>query len=187
MPSRRSRRSEPGSERSRRQSGRLAPELQLVPGWRRRELEQRTVAAGLEVRELGGRVVPRHVEPAVLDAGIEPGAAEDELAQPVDERLAVHERQPLPVAHQIAPELAARLFDQPVGRELDEVVCLLVVELVVDDQPQPVRGGADALREVGVVEAEAEAEELDDDLVARAVVVRIHAWRIALASALDWG
>src|SRR5690348_737996 len=126
------------------------PELQLVPGRCRRQLEQRALAARFEVGELRRRIVPGHVEPAVLDPVVEPGAAEDELAQPVDERLALHEREALPVAYEVAPELAARFLDQPVGRELDQVVGLLVVELVVVDEAEPVRGGADALREVGV-------------------------------------
>src|SRR5215213_1611850 len=80
----------------------LAPELKLVPGRRGRQLEQRSLASRLEVRELRRAVVPGHLEPAVLDPVVEPGAAEDELAQPVDERLAVHEREPFPVAHEVA-------------------------------------------------------------------------------------
>ena len=63
-----------------------APELHLVPGRDRRHLEQGAVAAaGVDVRELAGLVLPRDLEPAVLDPVVEPGAAEDELAQPVDE------------------------------------------------------------------------------------------------------
>jgi hypothetical protein len=69
------------------------------------------------------------------------------------------------VAHEVTAELAARLLDQPVRGELDEVVGLLVVELVVVDEAEPESRRADALGEVGVVEAEAEAEELDDDVV----------------------
>src|SRR5436309_9857229 len=93
----------------------LAAELKLVPGRRGRELEQRARSAGLEVREVGGAVVPGDVETAVLDPVVEPGAAEDQLPEPVDQRLAVHERQALPVTHEVAPELAARFFDQAVG------------------------------------------------------------------------
>src|SRR5215211_3711101 len=144
---------------------RLAPELQLVPGRRRRELQQRALAARLEVGELGGVVVPRHVQAPVLDTVVEPRAAEHELAEPVDERLAVHEREPLPVAHEVAPELAPRVLDHAVRGQLDEVLRLLVVQLVVVHEPEPKSGRADPLGEVGRVAAEAEAEELDDDVV----------------------
>src|ERR1700745_1476711 len=64
----------------------LAPELHLVPGRDRRHLEQSAVPpARVDVRELAGLVLPGDLEPAVLDPVVEPGAAEDELPQPVDE------------------------------------------------------------------------------------------------------
>src|SRR3954463_3422701 len=144
----------------------LSPELQLVPGGRRRELEERALAAGLEVGELRGVLVPGDVEPAVLDPMVEPGAAEDELAQPVDERLPVDEREALPMTDEVAAELAPRLLDQAVRGQLDEVFGLLVVQLVVLDEPEAEGRGGHALGEVGGVEAEAKTEELDDDVVA---------------------
>ena len=66
---------------------------------------------------------------------VEPGAAEDELAQPVDERLALHERELLPVADEVPAERAARLLDPPVGGELDQVAGLVLVQVVVLDRP----------------------------------------------------
>ena len=75
----------------------------------------------LRVGELAALVVPRDLEQALLDAMVEVRAAEDELAEPVDERLAVDEREALPVANEVRPERAARLGDAPVGGELDEV------------------------------------------------------------------
>ena len=152
-----------------------------MPRRRGGELEQRPLAAGLEVGEVGSAVVPGDVQAAVLDAVVEPRAAEDELAKPVDERLAVHEREPFPVADEIAPELAARLLDQAVGRQLDEVLGLVGLELVAVDEPQPVGGRGHTLREVRGVEAEAEPEELDHDVVAGRVVLDLHGWRIARA------
>src|SRR5919198_1461470 len=153
-----------------------ATELQLVPGRGWRELEQRACPTRLEVREVGGAVVPGDVQPAVLDAVVEPRAAEDQLPQPVDERLAVDQRKPLPVAHEVAPELAPRLLDHAVGGELDEVFGLVLVQLVVVDQPELEGGRGDALREVGGVEAEAETEKLDHDVVAGAVAGLIVLW-----------
>ena len=117
---------------------------------------------------------------------VEPGAAEHELAEPVDERLAVHEGQALPVAHEVAPELAARIVDQAVGGQLDEVLGLLLVELVVVDETELVRGRGHALAEVVRVEAEAEAEELDHDVVAGRVVLDFHPEEDSPAARLSW-
>ena len=72
----------------------------------------------------------------------------------------------LPVADEVAAELAARIRDPPVGSELDEVGGLLVVQVVRPDQPEPNGGTGNSLLEVLGVEAEAVAEELDDVLVA---------------------
>src|SRR5581483_11086073 len=62
----------------------LAPVLELVPRGHGGELEQGAPAARVAVAEVGAVVVPGHLEQALLDAMVEPGAAEDELAQPVD-------------------------------------------------------------------------------------------------------
>jgi hypothetical protein len=78
------------------------------------------------------------------------------------------------VPHEIAAELAARLGNPPVGRELDEIGGLVVVEVVGADEPEPDGGGGDPLLEVVRVEAEAVAEELDDVLVAGRIVRLAH-------------
>jgi hypothetical protein len=145
-----------------------------VPGGNRRQLEQRAVAARVAIAEVGGRLVPRDVEEARLDALVEPRASEDELAKPVDERLAVHEGDVLPVADEVAAEAAPRLVDAAVGRELDEVGGLVVVQLVVGKEAEPHRRRDDALLEVDRVEAEPVSEELDDVFVAGAVVGLAH-------------
>jgi len=99
--------------------------------------------------------------------------------------LGFDERQPLPVTDEVAAELAPGLLDHAVRGQLDEVLGLLVVQLVVVHEAEPERGRADALREVGRVEAEAEAQELDDDVVTGRVVVRsVHGRRIS--TPLDW-
>jgi single-stranded-DNA-specific exonuclease len=132
------------------------------------------------VAELGYLVVPVHLEQVVLDALIEPGAAEDELPQPVDERLVVHEGQPFPVADEVAAELAPRLGDDPVRGELHEVGGLVRVEFPRLDEAEPHGRGVDPLLEVDDVEAEAVAKELDDEIVARRVVRLGHDRSIAL-------
>ena len=92
-----------------------------MPARHRRELEQGAAAALLRVAEVAGPLVPRHFQQPLLDAVVEPGAAEDELLQPVDERLALDERDVLPVAHQVATEPRASLDDSPVdGKRGDD-------------------------------------------------------------------
>src|SRR3954470_15567267 len=108
----------------------LGAVLQLVPRRHRSELEERPPAARIAVGELRAVLVPDDLEQAFLDAVVEPGAAEDQLAQPVDERLAVDERDPLPVADDVAAEQAARILDPPLGGELDEIGGLVLVQLV---------------------------------------------------------
>ena len=101
---------------------------------------------------------------------VEPGAAEDELLQPVDERLALDEGDVLPVANEVAAERAAGLLDRVPLHELDQVGRLVVVELVPSEEAELDGGCRDALLEVVRVEAEAVAEELDDVVVAGVVV-----------------
>src|SRR5581483_3313849 len=151
-------------------AGPSTSELQLVPRGDRRELEQRAPAAGVLVGELRLAVVPDDLERAALHLVVEPRASEDQLPQPVDERLALHEREPLPVAGEVAPEARLRLVDQPLRSERDEVGRLLLVELVHLDEPELHGRADDALLEVVRVEAEAVAEELDDVVVAGGVV-----------------
>ena len=96
---------------------------------------------------------------------VEPRAAEDELLQPIDERLAADERDALPVTHEVLPESRARVVDPVAFHQLDEVGRLVWIELVVRDKPELDRGGGDAFFEVLCVEAEAVPEELDDVVV----------------------
>ena len=145
-----------------------------MPGGHRRELEERTPAARLRIAEVAVVLVPRDLQEPFLDPVVEPRAAEHELSQPVDERLALQQAHALPVPHEIAPERTACVGDPPIGRELDEVGGLVVVEVVGPDQPESDGGGRDPLLEVVRVEAEAVAEELDDVLVAGRIVRLAH-------------
>src|SRR5207248_1623548 len=92
----------PGAPRGRpRSRPPSSSELHLVPGRDGGELEQRPTSARVAVAEVGRLLVPRDVEQPLLDAMVEPGAAEHELLQPVDERLAADERHALPVADEV--------------------------------------------------------------------------------------
>ena len=93
-------------------------------------------------------VVPVDLEEPFLDAMVEPRAAEDELLQPVDERLAADERERVPVRDEVLAERAARLRDRVALDELDEVGGLVGVELGRGDEPEPDGGGRDPLLEI---------------------------------------
>jgi len=136
------------------------------------------------VGELRRLVVPADLELPLLHPVVEPRTAEDELLQPVDERLAVDEGDLVPVANEVAAERAAGLFDGVPLDELDQVGRLVVVQLVPCQQAELDGGRRDALLEVRAVEAEAVAQELDDVVLAGAVVrLRVHAGSVPLARA----
>ena len=147
-----------------------APELDFVPRGHGRELEQGAVAAWVAVAELAFLLVPVHLEQPFLDAVVEPGAAEDELPEPVDERLALDERELLPVAHEVAAQRAPRLIDPSVGRQLHEVLDLVLVQVVALDEPELDSRRRHALLEVAGVEGEPVPEELDHVVLAGGVV-----------------
>src|SRR5262249_28681670 len=146
----------------------------VVPGGDGQELEQRPVTTRIAVGELRRLLVPVDLEHPLFDAVVEPCTSEDELPQPVHERLAARQRDVLPVPHQIAAETAARVRDAAVRSELDQVGRLLVVQVVVPDETERYCRGGYPLLEVDGVESEAVTQELDDVVVARAVVRLTH-------------
>ena len=83
------------------------------------------VAIGLDVAEGVRALVEDDVELALLDPLIEPGAAEDEAADPVDEALLGAADELDPVRVDVLAEGGGRVADLAVDRELDEVVELL--------------------------------------------------------------
>ena len=115
-------------------------------------------------------LVEPDLELPLLHAVVEPGAAEDDALQPVDERLAVDEGDVVPVPNEIAAERAARLLDPVALDELDQVGRLVVVELVASEETELDGGCRHTLREILGVEAEAVARVLDDVVVAGVVV-----------------
>jgi hypothetical protein len=149
---------------------RSAPKLERVPRRDGKELEESAPAARVSVGEVGGAVVPRHLEEPFLDAVVEPGTPKHELPDPVDERLSLDDRDPLPVPHEVVAEGAAGLADLPVRHELDEIGGLLGLELVPPDEPELDGRRGDALLEVEGAEGEAVVEELDDEIGAGVVV-----------------
>ena len=71
---------------------------------------------------------------------------------------------------EVVAKLAARFGDPSVSCQLDEIAGLVLLELAGLDEAELDRGGVDALLEIGLVEAEAVAQELDDEVVAGKVV-----------------
>ena len=67
--------------------------------------------------------------------------------------------------NEIEAQPATRLVDAAVGDQLDEIADLVLVQVVRSDEPDAHRGGRDPLLEVGGVELEAMAQELDDEVV----------------------
>src|SRR5581483_10810515 len=98
---------------------------------------------------------------------------------------AAHEGDLVPAADEIAAERAARLLDPGTLDELDEIGRLVVVELVLREEPELHCGGGHALLEVLGVEAEAVPEKFDEVVVAGAVVrLRFHGRSVPLPRAL---
>ena len=106
---------------------------------------------------------------------VEPRAAEDELLEPVDERLAADQRERVPVPDEVFAERAAGRLDRVPLDELHEVGGLVLVQLGIGDEAEADRRCGDPLLEVEAAEGEAVAEELDDVVVAGVVIAgRFH-------------
>ncbi len=106
---------------------------------------------------------------------IEPGAAEDELPQPVHERLAAEHRDLVPAPVQVATERRARRRREAPGRrELHQIGALVIVQVAGVDELELDCGGRDALGEILRREPEAMTDELEVDVVSRAVVRIVH-------------
>jgi hypothetical protein len=104
---------------------------------------------------------------------IEPGAAEDQLAQPVAERLGVQLVDRAGPGAQVLAEPAARMGGGAGRGQLDQVVGLVGGQVALRHQLQPHRRRDHPLGEVGARESVAVVEELDDEIVA-GVVVSVH-------------
>src|SRR5438105_15504370 len=90
-------------------ASRLAAEPHRRPRRHRGELEQRRGVGRHPVVEAARALVEADLEHAGLDAVVEPRAAEDQLTQPIAERLRVQAVDLVQVLGQIPAELALRL------------------------------------------------------------------------------
>ena len=96
---------------------------------------------------------------------VEPRAPEDQLAQPVGERVAVEAVELPGVRGQVAPEPAAGVVDPAGAGELDQVGGLVEGEVARGHELEPYGGSSHPLLEVGVGEPVAVVEELDHIVV----------------------
>src|SRR5262249_14527979 len=133
------------------------------------ELDQLRAAVRLDVAEGLGALVEDDVELTLLDPLVEPGAAEDEAAEPVDEAAVGGADQVLPVLVYVLAEPRAGLVDLAVDREVEKVV-ELVAGQALRDEPEFDRRLLDALPEVVLVEGEAELAVLEHVVGARLVI-----------------
>src|SRR5882757_8234885 len=133
------------------------------------ELDELGAAVGLDVTEALGALVEDDVELALLDPLIEPGAAEDEAADPVDEAAVGRTDEVLPVLVDVLTEGGAGLGDLAADREVEKVVELLLAEALADEG-QLHRGLLDPLGEILLVEREAELSVLQYVIGARLVI-----------------
>ena len=109
------------------------------------------------------------VELALLDPLVEPGAAEDEAPDPVDEAAVRGADELGPVLVDVLAERRGGLADLAVDGELEQVVELVAREAAVDEVELH-RRLLDALREVLLVEGEAQLAVLEHVVGARLVV-----------------
>src|SRR6185437_91687 len=133
------------------------------------ELDRLAAAIGLDVDERGAVVVEGDVQLTLLDALVQPGAAEDQAAQPVHQRA-------LGGAHQLGPALVDVLAqggggigDLAVDDEVDEVLGLVLLDGSADEA-ELARGLLAAFAEVALVEGEPQFAVLEHEVVARAVI-----------------
>ncbi len=147
----------------------LAPVGDAAPGGLFGELDQILAAVRLDVAEGLGALVEDDVELPLLDALVEPGAAEDEPAQPVDEAAVGGADQLLPVLVDVLAESGAGLGDLAADGEVEEVVELLLAEALGDEAEFHCRL-LDALPEVLLVEGKAQLAVLQNVVGARLVV-----------------
>src|SRR5262249_37359035 len=138
----------------------LAAVGDAAPGGLFGELDQLRAAVRLDVAEGLGALVEDDVELALLDPLVEPGAAEDEAPDPVDEAAVGGADQVLPVLVDVLAEAGAGLGDLAADREVEQVVELALAE-ALGDEAELDRGLLHPLGEVVLVEGEAQLPVLE--------------------------
>jgi len=119
------------------------------------------VAAGM-VREVAEIFVETYLQLIFQQPLVEPGTAEHQLAQPVDETFVLVHEGFVTELHEVLSEGAHGVVEGAGGDQLHEVGALVVVERTRIYEVELHRGRLDPLCEIHVVESEAEASELED-------------------------
>src|SRR6185295_9346939 len=148
---------------------RLTPVRDAPPRRLFAELDQLGAALRLHVAEGLRALVEDDIELTLLHPLVEPGAAEDEPAQPVHEAAVCRADQVIPVLVYVLAEARAGLGDLAADGEVEQIVELLGAEALVDEAELH-RGLLDPLPEVLLVEGEAQLAVLEHVIGARLVV-----------------
>src|SRR5580704_173008 len=134
-----------------------------------RELDRLAAAVRLHVHEGVDLAVERDVELALLDALIEPGAAEDETSQPVHQRALGRADELGPALVDVLAQRRCRLGDLAVDDQVDQILGLILLDGAGEEAELAGRL-LTALAEVTLVEREPQLAVLEDEVIARAVV-----------------
>src|SRR5947209_2741833 len=140
-----------------------------VPTRLGRELDRLAAAVGLDVHERVRLGIEADVQLALLDPLVEPGAAEDQAPQPVDERAIGGTDQIRPAIVHVLAERRGRLADLTVDHQVDQVLAFVLVHEPADEAELAGRLLA-ALSEVALVEGEPKLAILEHEVLPRAVV-----------------
>src|SRR3954453_11921016 len=111
----------------------LAAVGEAGPGGLAGELDRLGVALGLHVAEALRVRVEDHVQLALLDTLVQPGASEDQAANPMDQAATGGPHQLGPVLVDVLTQGGGGLPDLAIHRELEEVDELVAPKALVDE------------------------------------------------------
>jgi hypothetical protein len=126
-----------------------------------------------------------HVELAFLDALVQPGGAEDEPPQPVDQRAVAGADELGPAVVDVLAQCAGRVLDLAIDGEVHQVLELRVVQAAAHE-PELQRGLLAALAEITLVERESQLSVFQDEVVPGVVISAargLHEAAVAILSA----
>src|SRR5437763_786942 len=139
----------------------LPPDVRdSVPAGLGREADRFAAALGLDVDERVRLLVEGDVQLAFLDPLVQPGASEDQPAQPVHERALGGPHQLGPALVDVLAKGGRRIADLAVDDEVDQVLGLVVLDRSIEEPHLP-RGLLAAFAEIALVEREPQLAVLE--------------------------
>ena len=122
-----------------------APVRDSAPGRLLGELDELGAAVGLDVAEGLGALVEDDVELTLLDPLVEPGAAEDQTAQPVHQRALGGADELGPAVVDVLAQRRRRIGNLAVDDEVDQVLGLVVGDRATDEAEAIIKARAAAV------------------------------------------